>query len=190
MLARIIVGGLGSAVVTWLLAMPGRYYLMDFPYRLSDPGVIGLPFDPKDTWPVDGPWFVPLWIVLGAGSYVFVIGWVALLWLGLATLLLGPTKRGAKARHRLATAMIGAAGTALAALLGLLDMGARWRFLGWNDGASTALIGVLAVAFGVTARRLPKRTRAAVLVAGSMAIAIHLWYYTPIGSDMLNWYYD
>src|SRR5918998_1340654 len=105
-------------------------------------------------------------------------------------MVLGPTKRGAKARHRLATGLIGAAAIAIGVLLGLLEMAAQWRFLGWNDGASTAVIGGLAVVFGVMARRLPNRTRAVVLVTGFMVIAIHFWYYTPIGSDMLNWYYD
>ncbi|WP_020519679.1 hypothetical protein [Catelliglobosispora koreensis] len=196
-LYRVVLIGLGLPVISWLIAIPFRYYLLDIPgifAAMAQQQYAG-PFDPKDLWPMDGPFVVliPLWVLLMMGAWAVIMSWLMVTWMGIATLIAGTARRRTGARYRVVTALIGIAVAAAA-----ITLGNAGRELGWipdtfrlmDEGMTAAFIGVLAIIFGFGASGLNKRRRVIAIVIGLLAIGIHAWHYTEIGQAMLNWHLD
>ncbi|GIH02578.1 hypothetical protein Rhe02_06450 [Rhizocola hellebori] len=191
LLVQKILVGLGLPVVCWLIAVPFRYFLLDIPARLAPDS--GMPFDPKDLWPIDGPFIflMPLWVVLSFGAWALIFDWMLVGWLGVTALLLGLTQRGAGWRSRATSGLIGAAVVAIA----LQGLGVR---IGLGSGSSpyqgmglaTAVLGGVAIIAGVSMRGISRRSRVLVLLTGLAAVTIYFWNQTPMGIDMITWYMD
>jgi hypothetical protein len=190
-LARIIMFGLGGAVLSWLIAIPLRWYLLDMPARFAASGERPVEFDPGKLWPTEGPFVVlwPLWIVLMIGAWGFVIHWVMILWLGITTAVVGATQRNARHAVRIITFLLGATMATLA-YRAFSDLRLGSLFGNPPFGLVPAILGANAVLFGVAARRLARRTRIAVVLAGLGAIGIYASYFTPLGAAMLQWHLD
>ncbi len=196
-LYRVILIGLGLPVLSWLIAIPFRYYLLDIPgifAAMAQQQYAG-PFDPKDLWPMDGPFVVliPLWVILTVLSWAVIVSYLLVTWIGIATLIAGTARRRIGAKHRIISALIGV--TIMAAAI---TVGEAGRSMGWipasvrlmDEGLTTAVVGALALVFAFSARGLARRRRITVIVIGLTAIAIHAWHYTEIGQAMLNWHLD
>lgn len=193
MLARIIAFGLGGAVVCWLIAIPLRWYLLDMPARLAMPGR-PLPFDPKDLWPTEGAFVVlwPLWIVISIGAWVFVVNLALAFWLGITTAVVGATQRAARRAERVMTALLGAVITTLAFLVFANPFPYVHvpHYVYVPHGLAPAILGAIAVLFGIAARRLTRRMRIVIVLAGLGAIGIFASYFTELGAAMLQWHSD
>jgi len=149
-LSRVLLVGLGWPVLSYLIAVPARYFLFDVPGRLARTGGM---VDPKDLWP-DGWAFVALYpviLVLTFGAYVAILGGPLLAGtLGLSSLVVGVRRRG---RTRLALVLGGAAVLAvvLVSMAGGLPLTVVTDV---DDGYGLGLLGVAAVLLALLTRGL------------------------------------
>lgn len=186
-LVRLILIGLGLPVLSWLIAIPTRYYLLDVPGRIAG----SMPFDPKELWPMDGPFIVlvPLWVALMLGAWAVIFSSMLLTWIGLTAAVLAAAERRADRRFR---EILGIAGLVVVVAgiangyVGLLQVSDSPV----DRGLASAGLGAVAVLVGFGARGLTRRRRAIVVLTGLAAIAIFAWHQTPTGEAMLNWHLD
>jgi hypothetical protein len=190
-LTRVVLVGLGLPVLAWLIAVPLRYYLLDVPARIAP--YSHMPFDPKDLWPMDGPFIllVPLWVLLGLGAWAMMFDWMLVAWVGMAAAVLGSAQRGAGWKHRLASSVIGAA-IAIIAIAGFRTRQELGPVFSPEPGKglTAVALGGIAVIIGLGVRGVSGRSRIAMVLAGLIAIAIFAWHQTPTGLAMIYWYMD
>ena len=185
-LVRILIVGLGVPLVSWLIWVPARWYLLDVPGRFST----GQTFDPKELWPAEGTWAVlqPLWIALHLSSYTVVMGSFLVAWIGISTAVLGPLQRGATGKQRFLTTLLGVATIAFGpALWVILPMSGQSAV---DGGLTTAIVGTIAVVTAINARGLTRRSRVAALTLGFAGIAIFVFHLTALGRAMFSWLLD
>jgi hypothetical protein len=186
-IGRVLLVGLGWPVVSWWLAVFGRYTVLDIPGRLAANG--GTPVDPKDLWPVDGPWIVliPLWVLLSLGAGAAVVGGPYLVSsVGLAGLLAGPAQRRRTGRHRAAAALGGLA--VLVAAQFVLSGRGHQDDLG--NGIAGAVLGAGAIVLAVAGRGIRGRVRFGLALIGAAAIGILAVDHSAMGPPMLSWFLD
>ncbi len=187
-LVRIVLVGLGLPVLSWLIAIPLRYVLLDVPARLES--YSGMPFDPKDLWPMQGPLIVlvPVWIILSFGAYAIIFDWMLVTWIGLLVAVLGAAQRGVGWMHRVVSGLIG-----VTLVAGALTISRTYDLLmpfSARPALAAAALGGGAVIVGVSVRRVSLRKRVTMVLTGLTAIAIFAWHYTSVGMAMLSWFMD
>jgi hypothetical protein len=180
-LTRTVLVGLGWPVISWLVTVPGLYGLKS---------AFGAELSAESTgW---GYWalFVPL-VLLWFGALVAFAGGPYLGGaLGLAAVLAGLTLRGASSRLRAAASVAGAvaAGSCLAVLL--TPTTNPMIGLDLESSYSTGAMGTVAVALGLTANGLTRRTRVALVLIGLGGLAVLVTQHTSMGTAMRIWFLD
>lgn len=189
-LARALLLGLGAPVLSWLIAVPVRYYLLDVPGRLANK-YGDVPVDPKELWPTDGALVVltPLWIALTLLTLVVWIGPLLLCAIGMAIAAVGPIQRGASHRYRLTAGLVGLAVVVLAAVVAVVALALVADYVA-DLGVVAALLGCLAIGLALRARGLILPTRLALVLIGCLAIAVYVTHQTAAGEAMLVWFMD
>jgi hypothetical protein len=180
MLPRIVLIGLGWPVITWLVAVPGHYWLN---------GVLGHEVTAEPHGWLRLVLLVPMLILVGVYAAMpggpFLVGS-----LGLAAILVGLTRRGENRRLR-ATAIL--AGVAAAAFSLSVAFSTTYNWLIASDsetGYSTGAVGAAAVVLGLAARRLSLRTRITLALIGLGGVAVLVVQHTATGAAMRFWFYD
>jgi len=190
-LARVLLVGLGWPVVSWLLWVPGRYYLYDIPGTIARTGA---PVDPKDFLP-DSPLIylaLPVVLPLQFGALVALFGGMLMVMsCALAAVVVGVAQRRRSARHRLMLSVGG-----IVAILSVLGgMGLGFGSPGGGQpfvGApfTTGALGCCALALGLFARSLTRRTRIALLLLAVGAAFVIGAQHTEVGGQWQTWFLD
>jgi hypothetical protein len=192
-LARVLLVGLGWPVVSWLLWVPGRYYLYDVPGRIAQTGG---PVDPNGLLP-DPPLFylvLPAVLPLQLGALVALFGGTLMVMsIGLAAVGVGMAQRRRSSRHRLMLGLLGFA--AILSVLGVMALGnspsSGEPFGGLSDAAgTTGALGFGALGLGLLARSLTVRTRVALLLLAVGAAVLVGAHHTDLGNQWHTWFLD
>jgi hypothetical protein len=193
-LARVLLVGLGWPVLSWLVWVPGRYYLYDIPGRIAQTGGT---VDPKGLLP-DSPLIyltLPVVLPLQFGALVALFGGTLMVMsIGLAAVVLGPAQRRRSTRHRLLLSGLGI--VTILSMLGALALGLGLPstgepFPGRADGTiTTGVLGFGALALGAQARSLTGRTRIALLLLAVATAVVVGAHYTDLGDHWDAWFLD
>jgi len=140
-------------VLAWFVAIPFRYVLLDIPGRFEHMRENPLPNDPKDLWPMDGPFVVlmPLWIALSLGAWAVLIGSLLLPFMGFTAAVVSSKHLGAHGLRRWAWTAFGLVLTRVVARFALVDIsGDAWNFYyGIDKGLTAAGLGGLTLLAGL-----------------------------------------
>jgi hypothetical protein len=184
-MARVLLIGLGWPVVSWLVAVPGLYYLFDVPGRIVRRGLV----DPKDLWPTGWLFFVlyPLIVLLILGTYVALIGGPLLVAsLCLAFVAVAVTMRRASGRLRASLAIGGTAVLALA----LCALSSSMFSADPGNGYFIGVLGAVSIALAPAGSGLKSRTRIALVLVGLGAAAVCGAQLIGIANPMTTWFLD
>jgi hypothetical protein len=194
--ARMLLIGLGWPVLSWLVWLPGRYYLSGVPGRLERSGYM-TQIDPNSVWPLGHTpdWLLPLWAVPFLGSYVAMYGPALLLSVG----LVGGSGAGLRNRRHLVdraalnTLTLGSVlvGLVLFLISSVVSLTTTSEAAGAvPTEAVVAVLGVTAVALGAGTPTLARRTRAALIALGAATIPLLLSFHTAAGDALYTWLAD
>lgn len=192
MITKVLYVGLGLPVLSWFIAIPFRYVLLDIPGRFAHMQENPRPFDPMDLWPVDGPFVVliPLWVALSLGAWAALIGPLMSTFVAFVATLVNPKYMGASRFQRVVWAVLGAALLMIITVLTFLsDLVPVLRYA-IDRGLSAGLYGCLTVLAAVALRGLSRRRRMALVLVGLGGIAVFVTHQTAVGEAMLSWYLD